>query len=168
MKTKLKPFLILLVTLLIGIAIGFEISEIMIKMRFDEMKAFREPKSFVNIFEDIIRPDKNQKTVIDSILLKYHVKMESVTKKGMSEVSGIMDSMKVELKPVLNQEQIKRLEAEFSRMKHFPPPRDRGMPPKDGAMQAPNGERQMPPPPRNGEMPPPDNRLLPPPHDFNR
>jgi hypothetical protein len=141
MNAKVKPFFILLVTLLIGIAIGFEISEISIKMRFDEIRAFKEPKGFVNIFEEIIKPDNNQKPVINSILLKYHNKMENITKKGMSEVSNMMDSMKVELKTVLNQEQIQRLEEETSRMKRQPPP------PHDGRMYPPKGERPGPPPP---------------------
>jgi hypothetical protein len=166
MKTKLKPFLILLFTLVIGIAIGFEISEILIKIRFEEMKVFKEPKSFVKIFEDILLPEPGQKPVIDSILVKYHIKMEAITKKGMAEVSVTMDSMKNELKTVVNEDQFKRLEEEMSRMKHMPPPRERAMPPNGNRMPPPRDrhhmdpheERPMPPPEGNGQ----------PPQDFSR
>jgi hypothetical protein len=161
MRAKLKPFLIILFTLIIGIAIGFEVSEIMIKIRFDEMRAFKEPKGFVKIFEEIIEPDNNQKPKTDSILLKYHVKMENVTKRGMSEVSEMFDSMKVELKSVLNPEQIKRLDEEMLRMKRQPPP------PRDGSMHPPKDGRMMPPPKGNRPPPPPpDGDRQPPPNDF--
>jgi hypothetical protein len=160
MNAKLKPFLILFITLVIGIAIGFEISEILIKVRFDELKAFKEPKGFVKIFEEIIKPDSSQKSTTDSILLKYHVKLENVTKKGMAEVSNMMDSMKVELKTVLNKDQIKRLEEEMSRMKRQPPP------PRDGRMPPPQGDGLMPPPEGNRPLPPPHGDRKPPPQEF--
>ena len=47
-KNKTKSFLIILITLIIGIAIGFEISEILeIKKRFDEFREIRAPRGFV-------------------------------------------------------------------------------------------------------------------------
>jgi hypothetical protein len=130
MKANVKSFLILIVTLLIGCAIGFEISEISIKKQFEEMDAFRKPQGFVRIFEGIIKPDKNQKAEVDSVLLKYHEKMENVRHTGMNEVSKMMDSMNVELKSRLNKDQIARLDSEMQRMKKNPIP-----PPPGGKKQ---------------------------------
>jgi hypothetical protein len=147
-SAKAKSLLVLLITLVIGVAIGFEISEIMLKNRFEEMKSFREPKGFVNIFEDIIKPDNNQKPIVDSILVKYHKKMEAVTRSGMAQVSVMMDSMQVELKTAINEEQFHRLNNEMTRMKNRPTPfRNHGEP-----GPRPNHDRPMPPP--DGGLPP--------------
>jgi hypothetical protein len=121
MKSKIKSFLILIITLLIGIAIGFEISEIDIKKHFEAMDSFKKPEGFIKIFEGIIKPDPNQKEVVDSILFKYYEKMERIRHSGMEEITNMMDSMNVELKKNLNNEQISRLSEEMQRMKKNPP-----------------------------------------------
>jgi hypothetical protein len=150
-KARTKSVLILAVTLLIGIAIGFEISEIMIRKKFDEMHAFRKQHGFIELFEGIIKPDAKQKPVVDSILMKYHRRMESIEQKGMKEVGSKIDSMQTELQRVLNGEQNTRLNAEMQRMKTHRPPEGG----KEGA---------VPPPPPQGPPMHEGNGLVPPPH----
>ncbi len=77
---QIKSTLIILTTLIIGMGIGFEIGEIIVRGHFDEMNEFRQPRGFVTVFEDIIKPDSLQKPLINSILLKYHEKMEKISK----------------------------------------------------------------------------------------
>ncbi|MFH1195211.1 MAG: hypothetical protein V1720_05835 [bacterium] len=127
MKPKIKSSLILVVTLFIGIAIGFEISEIMIKKRFESFKDVREPKGFVNMFNEILKPGENQKAEVDSILLKYHKQIDSVFKSGFAVVKTQMDSMRTELSKILNKEQMDRFDKEREKMKN--PPRDHKPPP---------------------------------------
>ncbi|MDR3626538.1 MAG: hypothetical protein P4L45_06880 [Ignavibacteriaceae bacterium] len=119
---NIKSLLILVITLVIGIAIGFEISEISIKKHFEKMDSFRKPEGFIKIFDGIIKPDNIQKAGIDSILFAYHEKIEKITHSGMDSVSKMMDSMNVELKTKLNKEQAARLDEEMQRMKKNPPP----------------------------------------------
>jgi hypothetical protein len=158
-KARTKSVLILIITLLLGAAIGFEISEIMIKKKFDQINAFRKQHGFVQMFENIIKPDSKQKPLIDSILLKYHKKMQAVERSGMEQVGLKIDSMQTELKKVLTEEQKSRLETEMQRMKAHkppegergpmpPPPKGNGFPPQNGhePMPQPNGEDRMPPP----------------------
>lgn len=168
MNIKLKFSLILLATLLIGIAIGFEISEISIKSRFREMDEFRESRGFIGLFENIIRPDADQKAIVYPILLKYHKMMDSTAKAGMTVVSKIMDTMLVELKKNLTKEQIQRLENEMEKRKNGPPPPRNGDPnmrPNMGPNGGPNPGMGPDPnrdPNRNPNM---DNRQGPPPFD---
>jgi hypothetical protein len=144
-NVNIKSALIIITTLVIGVAIGFELSEISIRKRFDKMDSFKGPQGFVQSFEEIIMPDKDQKDKVSSILLKYHDKIDKITKSGMGEISLKMDSMAVELKQILNEEQKARLTEEMQRMKRMPPP------PKMGGNHRPEGDRR--PPPGN-----PDNR----------
>jgi hypothetical protein len=130
MKTSIKAFLILTITLVIGIAIGFEISEISIKKHFEEMESFRKPEGFIRIFDGIIKPDNAQKPVVDSILYKYHEKIEIVRHSGMDDVSKMMDSMRTELGTKLTKDQANHLEEEMQRMKkNAPPPPPQGKKP---------------------------------------
>ena len=158
MSIKVKFSIIILITLIIGMAIGFEISEISIKSRFNERTEFRGVRGFVGRFEDILRPDTEQKPVIGAILVKYHKIIDSTSNAGMAEVSKLFDSMKVELKKNLKAEQIERLENELFWMKNGPPPppRNQGNP---NFRQGPNPD--MGPDPNRGPAPfRQDNKLL--------
>jgi|GEM_PF-854631 len=122
MNIKLKFSIIILATLLIGAAIGFEISEISIKSRFTKMNEFREGPGFLNRFEGIIQPDDNQRPIIKSILSKYFTIIDSTSKLSMNTVAKLIDSMKVELKKHLKKEQIERLEREINIRRDGPQP----------------------------------------------
>jgi hypothetical protein len=122
MNIKLKFTLIILAILLLGIAIGFEISEISVNVRQKELHSFREANGFLDRFENIIQPDAEQKPVISSILLKYHKLIDSTSKASITQVSNLIDSMVIKLKQNLKEDQIERIEKEISRMKNGPPP----------------------------------------------
>lgn len=140
MNIKIKFTIVIIVTLLIGMAIGFEISEISIKSRFREMDRFRETGGFVEKFEGIIRPDTEQKPVVLSILLKYHKMIDSTSKAGMTQVTVLIDSMKSELKKNLREDQFQRLEEDMKRFKNGPPPNGD---PNRGPKMGPNGPREF-------------------------
>jgi hypothetical protein len=157
MNAKIKSSLLIIIVLLIGIAIGFEISEISIGHRFDRLDSFRESKGFIKMFESIIKPDSAQKPVIDSILTKYHYQMDKIAKNGMQEVSLQMDSMRADLSKILDKDKSLRLVKEITRMKRQPPP----LPPDGRGPIPPAGERPHPPHP--GDAPPPQGEIPPPP-----
>lgn len=173
MNPKVKSNILLFIMLIIGIAIGFEISEIFVQQRFDKIESFRKPKGFIEIFDSVIEPSKEQKTKTDEILLKYHNNMERIAKESMTGISIQVDSMRTELKAVLDENQLRRLDEEIQRMKRMPPPPtgDRmgppmpggkpmqdggpGRPMRNGGPMPPNGRPMMPPPGDNGGVPPP-------------
>lgn len=159
MKPSVKFSMILIVTMIIGIAIGFEISEISIRNRFERPENFRRPDGFLKIWGDVIRPEKEQKPIVDSILLIYHTRIDQFLKNSFQEVTKQIDSMKIALSGVLNKEQMKRLEDEINRMAKHLPPNGRDMSPREGP---PGGmfPREGPPgnmPPREG--PPGDMQM---------
>lgn len=156
MNSKLKSSLVILVTLIIGIAIGFELSEIIDKGRFEKMREFRKPRGFTNMFITIIEPDSAQKPLINSILLKYHEKMDSVSKEGMSKVSNLMTSMEDEIRLLLTEEQAKRFDEEIAKFKSRIPPGPRGRPHIDGNMRRPpiDKDRRIPSTMPHGEKAP--------------
>jgi hypothetical protein len=119
MKAPVKSTIIIVVTLLIGIAIGFQISEMTLKNHFKKMSEFRKPEGFVRFFEDVIKPDEKQKKIIEPIILKYHQLTDSVAKSSFRNLGMLLDSLKQELKPELSVEQNKNLEIKFNEMKNM-------------------------------------------------
>jgi hypothetical protein len=119
MKAPLKSTLIIVVTLLIGIAIGFQISEMTLKSQFRKMSEFRQPQGFLNFFEEVIKPGPEQKKIIEPIILKYHNITDSVARSSFKKFGSLLDSMQVELKPNLTGEQNKNLAKRLSEMRNM-------------------------------------------------
>ena len=147
-KTRTKSIIIILVTLVIGIAIGFEISEIFAEKRFENFRRIREPKGFVSIFDEIIKPDKDQKPVIDSIVLQHHAQVDTLISLGRQQIQRQIDSLRAALKPHLTDEQMKRFDTHVERMKKGPVIfRRRVPPPPPGEGGRPQGFNDFPPTP---------------------
>ncbi len=170
-KTNTKTFLVILVTLIIGIAIGFEVGEILIKKRFDEFKNIRQPRGLVDIFGKIIKPDEKQKPLVDSVIFSFHKRIDKIMNASRLQMDKQLDTLKLELKPYLNKDQIERFDEELNRMKKSipndstrkgPPP---GFDPNDPS-QGPG--RDGPPPKFDGKNPPPQREGDNPPPEYDR
>lgn len=158
MKPTVKSSIILIVTLLIGIAIGYELNGMLFRYRFDAPKMMRRPEGFVNHFENIIKPDEAQKKKLRETILKYHTRIEDVSNKNMQRVGQLIDSMNTELRSQLTKEQAARLDGMIQNMKKFPPPDKMSGPgrgPGYGPDRGPGGPGFGPPP---GDRPPADDR----------
>lgn len=131
MKATIKSSIILILTLFVGIAIGFELNGIMLRHRFESAQSMRRPGGFVNLFEDIIQPDNNQRQIIEPIILKYHTQIDKISKMNMGKVGELIDSMHAELRPKLSKEQESRLQERIQHMKNFPPPDKMSKPRQD-------------------------------------
>jgi len=119
MKAPVKSTIIIVVTLLIGIAIGFQISELTLKNQFKKMHELRSPDGFVSFFEEVIKPDEKQKKVIEPIILKYYSATDSVARKSFKTFGLLLDSLQVELKPNLTEQQNKELAKRYALIKSF-------------------------------------------------
>jgi len=117
MRSKIKTISLFLLTLIIGIGIGFEISEIIANKQHESMQEYFQPKGFVKFYEGIIEPDGNQKQLIEPILLKYHEKITTLAIGGFKEIEVLKDSLRIELKAHLTKEQLKRFDDKMNEFK---------------------------------------------------
>lgn len=81
----------------------------------------RSVEGFVNRFDKIIQPTPVQKETVDRILRNTFEKIKKRYKPPDRRFRGIMDSLLIELKPVLTPPQKKRLQEHFERYKKSPP-----------------------------------------------
>ncbi len=98
MKMNAKSTLILSVTLLIGILLGFLLKSYILQNKFDDMRRLRGPGGFTKLFEKIIEPTEEQKLLLDPVLEKYQSKMSEVRKSSFENMKLIFDSLRIELK----------------------------------------------------------------------
>ena len=108
MKTKTKSSLIIISTLLIGIVLGFLLKSWITENRFDKFKSRRGPEGLVKMLNEVIQPDEHQKAEIEPVLRKFQIRFQEVMTMSRKEMAVTIDSLRSELKPLLNEEQLER------------------------------------------------------------
>ncbi|MDZ7723334.1 MAG: hypothetical protein U5R06_11155 [candidate division KSB1 bacterium] len=121
MKKQSKSTLILIVTLLIGMAIGVLGYRVYMLQRIREFKDHRADLMFEKLFARVVQPTPEQADTLRVIWQKYREQLESNHKQVLKETKTILDSMFKEMRPLLTEEQIKRLKERRHRDKrpHF-------------------------------------------------
>lgn len=184
MKMELKPALILLVTLALGVVLGLVGRGQLTRERDRRVAELRTAPGFVSLVEEVIQPRAEQDSAIRVILEGSAHRYDSLVSAARGGLGLVLDSMKLKLAPFLDAQQRERLArmATLPDPNRRPPPRgerprdDRpprgGPPPRDDQPPRADGPRQggpsreagpprRDPPPREGapprgQTPPPD------------
>ena len=121
MNIQAKSSLILVFTLLIGIALGVLIDRTLIHQSFvKRMERMQSPGAFMSNFERLIEPNEDQFNHVKKIVEKYSQRLFEQSQNTRQEMTAIMDSLKAELEPILTSEQKERLEQRFQRVGRRP------------------------------------------------
>lgn len=113
---KIKAVLTILISLVLGFIIGFMVSQELIRYRTKDVQSMSSNETFKSRTYAIIEPDDQQKAFIDPVIEKYSEKLNEARGRMKKEYHDILSAFHDELRPFLNESQIKRLE-EFP--KHF-------------------------------------------------
>jgi hypothetical protein len=116
-----KAILFLSLTLVIGILIGSMLPGFFYRMRHNKWKEHgRNSQShdrsemrrngFERKIYEITRADSSQIKAIKPILDQTSAKIDALQQQSFASMSAVMDSMKMKLRPLLNDEQMKNLE----------------------------------------------------------
>jgi hypothetical protein len=152
MRMGTKSILMILMTLIIGMVIGFLISGVIARHRMQRFITMREPGRMVGFIERMIGPDESQREAVRAVLQKHSERFWKIHSRFESEMLALRDSLKKDLDPILTEEQKKRLERQPKPPKPFregrPGPwkghQPGHWPPKDSEQPLP------PPPPEDG------------------
>ena len=148
-QIDVRAALILIVTLLLGVALGALGSAALVRHRNAEVRELRRPPGFVAHMEEIIQPrDAAQREQIRAALEATAQANDTIIRGANDRLRAALDSMRARLAPLLDNAQRARLD-DFARIKpDFGPPGGgrgpRGGPPPDG----PPGDGRGPPPGR--------------------
>lgn len=115
MNPKLKSFFLLLITLLVGILLGFLLKTRIIDDRFEQMRGMKKPDGMLNMMIDIIEPSEEQLKELKPILEKHQSKFDTVMVESFDKMKVLIDSLNNDLSKVITKEQMQRLH------EHLPP-----------------------------------------------
>ncbi|MBN2426495.1 MAG: hypothetical protein JXR46_09600 [Calditrichaceae bacterium] len=127
MKVKTRTIIVLSMTLILGIMIGWIGGNIFRKDFYEErMRHFRNPERFVDNFERIIQPTDEQRDKLRQIFQAHHEKTLKMGEKFRQSMKSNFDSIKTEVDSLLTTEQKEKLEKFLERQdrieRRFPPP----------------------------------------------
>ena len=110
MNIKAKIALIIIVTLIIGVAMGGLLDRALVRRKIRKTFAVRQPDRFVHFMERIIQPEPEQKEQIRAVLQKHASRMEEMRGKFFFDMEAERESLIKDLDPLLTPEQKERLE----------------------------------------------------------
>ncbi len=107
---KVKSLLIIIFTLLIGFILGWLSSTYMNNRRLKEFRSYASYEGFKYHALEILNPTEEQKEKILPIIDEFSRNNLELKEKYREEFVRLMKDYRDELKPLLNEEQIQRLE----------------------------------------------------------
>ncbi len=114
---KTKAIILVLLTLVIGFFLGMLTSATIRHHRMKSLRVYSSEQRFREGFYSSINPTDSQKVSIDAILNKYAAENRLLVVNFRKEMEVMMDSMKMEIEPLLTEEQLKNLRDRESEMK---------------------------------------------------
>jgi hypothetical protein len=110
MNLQVKPTLIIIGTLLIGIVLGALMSGTLAERRHRKIRSMMRPDGFSEQLIEVIQPqDNEQRDAIAAVLRNTGRRIDEMMRESRAEIHGTVDSMALELKPLLTDEQNARL-----------------------------------------------------------
>ncbi|KPL18934.1 MAG: hypothetical protein AMJ92_05505 [candidate division Zixibacteria bacterium SM23_81] len=147
MKIETKTYIIIVVTLVIGMVIGSLITGAVLRHRVRRFVNLRHPEHLTTRIEELIGPDESQREAVHEILMKHSEQFLEIHSHFESEMLALRDSLRKDLDPILTDGQKKRLERQPK-----PPKYLRGRRPGPSRWREPG---HQPPPSEPGPPPPP-------------
>ena len=110
MKLHFKTTAIILITLFLGIILGALSVPYLATSRIRRLAGLRQPQGFIQFYEDMIQPTEVQRDTVHVILLAHFDKIVGMAQEHREKLVKLYENLYHDLKPVLTQEQIERLE----------------------------------------------------------
>ena len=117
---RIKSIGILIVTLIVGVFIGLLVPGFFHKVsgrhgqnkgESGTHKPARKGDWFVHKLNEIVKPDSLQKEKIKPVIAWASSRLDSIEQSANSQASRILDSVKIQLRPIITEAQWSRLEA---------------------------------------------------------
>lgn len=110
MKLQVKSALIIIGTLVIGMILGGLISGMIRHQMHGKMADGPRGDRFERMMNRIIQPDESQAARLQIVMDRYAPKFSDQHRRHSDEMRKLVDSLNVELEPILTEEQINRLQ----------------------------------------------------------
>jgi len=110
MNVKTKAASLLILVFIIGMFIGSLVTGAVQRRRFREINSMRGPAGIERLIERTVKPDDDQRVKLRPIIDKYSQKIFDIREINRSQMDLFIDSLRIEVTPILTAEQIEALE----------------------------------------------------------
>jgi hypothetical protein len=111
MKTGTKGTLILVATFAIGIVVGALLEATLARDRIERLRGFRGARQFAPRIEQILQPrDEEQARAIREVLDRAAERNAEIFRRARDDMQSLIDSLRAELEPLLDEQQLQRLD----------------------------------------------------------
>lgn len=119
MKIETKTYVIIMLTLVIGMIIGALITGAVVRHRIRQFMSLGRPDHLTARIERIIEPTAAQRDTVHQILMEHARQFHEIHGRFESQLLALKDSLKKDLDPILTAEQKERLERAPRPPEHF-------------------------------------------------
>ena len=132
MSIQWKSTVIIISTLVIGILIGVFLAGPVMHRHLRPPISERGPDGFASMLERIIQPTPDQEEAVGAVLAMHSARLDGMRAGFRDEMVALMDSLRVDLDPILTDEQKARLDDRHGHLKRLfhGKPDSRGRPPR--------------------------------------
>ena len=126
---RTKSIALLVATLLLGIVLGAVLNAWWAHERFERIRRLRTAGGFEQMVLRTVEPQSpEQREEIEQVVMGAAERLDSLRARHWGELRSVIDSMRVELEPVLTDEQMQALSdrIRMHRRRPGPPPPTRG------------------------------------------
>ncbi|MFH1853611.1 MAG: hypothetical protein ABIA75_14845 [Candidatus Neomarinimicrobiota bacterium] len=110
LKIETKSAIIIFVTFFLGLGLGMTSSQYLIGKRIDKLSNVRNRPGFENVIKSTIIPSDEQLDTLNVILYKHSTEMQQMREQQISQTIQLFEKLLEELKPILTEEQLRRLD----------------------------------------------------------
>ena len=108
---RTKSILILVSTLLLGVLLGAVLNSWLAQDRFERLHAMRSADGFERMVERHVQPVSDEQAAqLSTALEEWAPRMAQQRRAHRRETRALMDSLRADLQPILNEEQMQRLD----------------------------------------------------------
>jgi hypothetical protein len=133
MNLQVKPTLVIIGTLLIGIVLGALMSGTLAERRHRKIRSMMRPDGFSEQLIEVIQPqDSDQRDAIAAVLQNTGRRIDEMMQESRADIHATVDSMALELKPLLTDEQNARLQKHLGDRRARPEKPERRFPHRPG------------------------------------
>jgi len=120
MNLKIKSYMLLLATLIIGIVIGIMVDRTFMNPRKVSKFARMRPQDRLSgIVFHVVRPEGSQIKAINKVLDDHSKRFAEIEQGARDDIAAAMDTLMADLKPILRDDQKQRLEETLNRLRNW-------------------------------------------------
>jgi hypothetical protein len=115
MDYRVKSYVMLSIIFVMGFLAGMIVKDLLTESPLEQIRNIRTRGVFIGGLENDLELTEKQKKEVRPILDKYDKQIQVFVESGREFFNISLDSLKAELKPYLNKEQIKKMDENFPR-----------------------------------------------------